>query len=389
MTTEKDTGAKLEAYLLSVGRGRRGLVPSALRTAMSALAPVYCAGLKTYLLPYRLGLRKRTRLACPVICIGNLTTGGTGKTPMTQRVCRLLQTQGLRPAILSRGYGGANEYGCAVVSDGRRVLLSAKEAGDEAFLLAKTLPGVPVVAGKDRRVTGALAVREFRPDVIVLDDGMQFWQLHRDLDVVLLNASAPFDNGWTFPRGLLREPPSHLKRAGVIALTNVASAGEAQTEAVRARVRKLAPGRPIFDADLAPTGLRALVGGAEHSLTWLDGRKIGAMCALGNPVAFETMLTGLGARLAASFRFRDHRALTLADLERVFAESCAAGAEAVVTTEKDAVKMAPLKSPLPLLTLEVALRVEREPEFLQALLEAAAQGTNGAENGNERDKRLF
>ena len=101
----------------------------------------------------------------------------------------------------------------------------AKEAGDEAHLLAKTLPGIPVVVGKDRRVTGKLAVEQFAPDVVVLDDGMQFWQLHRDLDIVLLNACEPFDNGWTFPRGLLREPPSHLKRARIIVLTNARSAG--------------------------------------------------------------------------------------------------------------------------------------------------------------------
>src|SRR5689334_11336801 len=136
-----------EAYLLSVARGRRGLVPSLLRAGLTALAPVYCAGLKTYLLPYDLGLRKRKRLPCPVICVGNLTTGGTGKTPMTQTVCRLLQAQGLHVAILSRGYGGQHEYGCAIVSDGQAVRLNAREAGDEAALLAETLPGVPVVVG--------------------------------------------------------------------------------------------------------------------------------------------------------------------------------------------------------------------------------------------------
>jgi tetraacyldisaccharide 4'-kinase len=359
--------SRAEEYLLSVSRGRRGLIPGALRLSLSALAPVYCAGLKTYLLPYHLGLRKRYRLPCPVICIGNLTTGGTGKTPMTQTLCRLLQAQGLRVVILSRGYGGKHERRCAVVSDGQKVRLNAQEAGDEAYLLARTLPGTPVIVGKDRRVTGRLAWDQFQPDLIVLDDGMQFWQLHRDLDIVLINACEPFDNGWTFPRGLLREPPSHLRRAGIIVLTNVGRAGPKQTQAVRAQVQQLAPGRPVFTADLAPQGLRAVSDQAKTPADWLEGRRIAALSAVGNPASFESMLGELGGVLAARFRFRDHHAITLADLEHVFTASCEAGAQAVITTEKDAVKMAPLKSPLPLLALQVKMQVEDEADFLAAI----------------------
>ncbi|HZO90769.1 MAG TPA: tetraacyldisaccharide 4'-kinase [Chthonomonadaceae bacterium] len=359
-----------EEYLLSVAHGRRGLVPALLRGGLSALAPVYCAGLKTYLLPYRLGLRKRARLPCPVISIGNLTTGGTGKTPMTQTLCRLLRERGLHVAVLSRGYGGRHEYGCAVVSDGQKTRLSAEEAGDEAYLLAKTLSGVPVVVGKDRRVTGALAWAQFQPDVLLLDDGLQFWQLHRDLDIVLLNACAPFDNGWTFPRGLLREPPSHLRRAGIVVLTNGKRAGPQQTQAVRDIAQRLAPGRPLFTADLEPVGLRAIAMRAEYPVCWLEGRRVSALSAVGNPDSFETRITESGGVLATRFRFRDHHAITLADLERVISESCAAGAEAVITTEKDAVKIAPLKSSLPLLALKVTMQVDGEAAFLAAVQEA-------------------
>lgn len=354
----------LEEYLLSVARGRSGVLPTLLRGGLSLLAPVYCAGLETYLLPYRLGLRKRKRLGCPVVCVGNLTTGGTGKTPMTQTLCRRLQEQGRQVAILSRGYGGRYERGCAVVSDGQKVRLNASEAGDEAYLLAKTLPGVPVVVGKNRRVTGSLAVEQFHPDVIVLDDGMQYWQLHRDLDIVLLNTCAPFDNGWTFPRGLLREPPSHLRRAGIIVLTNVQRAGCRQTDSVRETVSRLAPGSPVFTADLAPTGLYTHIGKEPLPLDWLAGRRVAALSAVGNPASFESMIGDLGGILAARFRFRDHQAITLADMERVFADACAAKAQAVLTTEKDAVKLAPLKSPLPVIVLKVAMQVESEKEFL-------------------------
>ena len=365
-----DRHSRIESYLLAVARGRPGLVPILLRGLLTALAPLYCAGLELYLLPYRLGIRKRRRLPCPVLCIGNLTTGGTGKTPMTQAVCRLLQTQGRRVVVLSRGYGGQNEYGCAVVSDGESLLLNAQQSGDEAYLLASTLSGIPVVVGKDRRVTGALAWERFRPDAIVLDDGMQFWQLHRDLDIVLLNACEPFDNGWTFPRGLLREPPSHLRRAGIVVLTNAQRAGSTQIAAVRSRVAKLAPGCPIFTADLVPTGLRDMTGKMNCPLSWLQGRRVAALSALGNPAAFESMLETLGAGLAARFRFRDHKVIDDAALAQVCLEAQASGAEAVLTTEKDAVKLNASAATMPLLTLQVEMQIAGEPAFCNAVVKA-------------------
>ena len=362
-TALHDRHSGIESYLLAVARGRPGLMPTLLRGLLSAMAPVYCIGLELFLLPYHLGIRKRHRLPCPVLCIGNLTTGGTGKTPMTQAVCRLLHAAGRRVVVLSRGYGGANEYGCAVVSDGERLLLTAPEAGDEAYLLASTLPGIPVVVGKDRRVTGRLAWERFHPNVIVLDDGMQFWQLHRDLDIVLLNACEPFDNGWTFPRGLLREPPSHLRRAGIVVLTNAQRAGNAQVAAVQKQVAKLAPGVPVFTADLTPTGLRALAGKIEYPLAWLQGQKVAALSALGNPAAFEAMLETLGANVLARFRFRDHKQITDAELVRICQEAKSSNVEAVVTTEKDAVKLDPEIATLPLLALQVAMHIEGETRF--------------------------
>lgn len=358
----------LESYLLSVMRGRKGALPVLLRALMTALAPIYCAGLKLYLLPYRLGVRKRYHLPCPVICIGNLTTGGTGKTPMTQLLVRMLLDAGRRPVILSRGYGGENEYGCGVVSDGQKLLLNAGQAGDEAYLLATLLPEVPVLVGKDRRVTGRLACRRFQPDVIVLDDGMQFWQLHRDLDIVLLNASAPFDNGWTFPRGLLREPPSHLRRAGIIVLTGTQQAGPERVGAAQRQAKRYAPNTLCFTANLQPMGVRGVSDRVEYSVSWLQSRHVAALSALGNPDSFEAMLGTLGAVVEPRFRFRDHQAITLADLEQVLQEACAAGAEAILTTEKDAAKMVALKTPLPILTLQVGLEVDPRPDFLNAVL---------------------
>jgi tetraacyldisaccharide 4'-kinase len=364
----------MESYVVSVLGGRRGLVPQALRALLTPLAPIYCAGLKLYLLPYSLGIRKRFRLPCRVISIGNMTAGGTGKTPLTESLCRSLQSRGLTVAILSRGYGGRFERKSAVVSDGQRVRLTASEAGDEAYLLARALPGVAVVVGKDRRVTGRLACEQFNPDVIVLDDGFQYWQLHRDLDIVLLNAYAPFDNGWTFPRGLLREPPSHLKRAGVVVLTNAARAGADRTLGLIGRVRRLAPGRRIFTADLAPRSLQLLGSEETQSPSWLNGKKVGAICAVGNPASFESMLGNLGAVVAARFRFPDHTTRTVGEVESALEKAGAAGAEALITTEKDAVKMAPLRGSLPILVLKVALRLHEERGFLETVLERSGLG---------------
>ena len=197
--------------------------PTLLRTVLTPLAWGYQAISNGFLLTERWGLRKRFRplnvhgQPVPVIVIGNLSSGGTGKTPMAALVVGLLQAQGKRAVLLSRGHGGSNEAGRVprIVSDGNQVLLTPGEAGDEPVLLANYLPGVPLVVCRDRRQSAQLAIERFAPDVLVLDDGFQHWRLYRDLDIVLLDAQNPFDNGFVLPRGKLREPPSHLSRAGV------------------------------------------------------------------------------------------------------------------------------------------------------------------------------
>lgn len=358
-----------ERYLLSVIKGeRRGPDAALMRGALAGLSVVYNSGLKLFFLPYRLGIRKRTRLSCPVISIGNLTVGGTGKTPMTQLICEFLHERGIKVCVLSRGYRGANEFGTAVVSTEKRVELDAQAAGDEAYLLAKLLPGVPVVVGKDRRVSGALAIERFKPDVLVLDDGMQYYWLHRDLDIVLVDALRPFDNGWTFPRGLLREPPSHLRRGHAVVLTNVDKAGVEETARLRARISALAPGVPHYTAQYAIQSLRALDRSPAPEPEWLAGRRIASFCALGNPTGFEEQLERAGAALVHRARFPDHHAPTIGELNDLIAEACAQNAEAVVVTEKDAVKLPPLGRPLPFYALVVRQKVEDETAFFMQIL---------------------
>ncbi|HLH79942.1 MAG TPA: tetraacyldisaccharide 4'-kinase [Chthonomonas sp.] len=370
------TTKSLEAYVLSVIRGRRGFVPLILRGLLLVLALLHRLGLELYLMAYRVGLRRRTRLPRPVISIGNITVGGTGKTPTVHTLCRLLKEEGLQPVVLSRGYRGKFEHSSAIVSDGQKVRLGVQEAGDEAYLLARNLPGVPVVVGKDRRVTGALAIGQFQPDVLVLDDGMQFWQLHRDLEIALVNALNPFDNGWIFPRGLLREPPSHLRRAHIVLLTNAGRLAIEALEALMTHLRRLVPGKPIFTADPVPGQLRFLADQVYVPAQWLAGRRVVAVSAIADPTLFETMIGELGGILAASFRFRDHHVYTPKEIEQVMEKACAVNAEAVITTEKDAVKLMPLRSARPLAALQVSMHIDAEHEFMTEVLKAVeeAQG---------------
>jgi tetraacyldisaccharide 4'-kinase len=296
--------------------------------------------------------------------------GGTGKTPMAQLVCESLTGRGLKVCVLNRGYRGGEEHGVAVVSDEKRVLLDAKTAGDEARMLAGLLPGVPVVVGKDRRQSGRLAIERFHPDVIVLDDGMQFYQLHRDLDIVLVDAQRPFDNGWTFPRGLLREPPTHLKRAGCVVITHADRADESALDVLKERIGRLAPGRPVYTARHRISSLRPLDRSADKSPDWLRGRRVAALCGLGNPGAFRDQLERAGAEVVHWTEFPDHHEPNLGELNDAITAACAMEAEAVIVTEKDAVKLPPLMRPIPFFALQVRMAIDDESSFFARTLDA-------------------
>lgn len=361
-------------YLALIEGERRGLAAGALRAGLSALALAYRVGLEAYLLPYGLGVRRRARLPVPVVCVGNLTSGGTGKTPMTQLVCETLQAAGIRPAVLSRGYRGEHEHGAAVVATPERIEMSAAQAGDEAHLLASLLPGVPVLAGKDRRVTGRLACERFAPGAVVLDDGMQFYQLHRDLDIVLIDARRPFHNGWTLPRGLLREPPSHLRRAGLVVMTHADRIAPKERDALACRLQSLAPRAAHVRAWYRAAGLRSLAGPrALQPAEWLAGRRVATFCALASPQGFEEQVLREGAQIVHAERLPDHATATLRDLERLIEIACAGGAEAVVVSEKDAAKLPPLGRPIPFLSLAVRHVVDKPDTFRDVLLRALRQ----------------
>ncbi len=352
----------------------RRIGASLLRGLLTPLAWLHRGVLEAYLLPYNLGLRKRFRLVkangqpVPVIAIGNLSSGGTGKTPMAQLVAGHLQKRGLRAALLSRGHGGSGESGrtSRIVSDGKSVLLTPESAGDEPILLANSLPGVPVIVGRDRRASGRLAVQTFAPDIIVLDDALQYWQLHRDLNIVLLDARRPFDNGSILPRGLLREPPSHLKRAGIVVLTR---ANRAVPDALAKNVEQaqhLAPDAAVFTATHAPIGWVCASDSAVLPLNALSQEPALAFSGIADGRAFVESVRSLGVSVMDSRDFGDHHVYGPTDIAAL---NGAKDARIAVTTEKDLVKVAPLwpADGIPLYALRIGMAVQDEARFFATL----------------------
>ncbi len=304
-------------------------------SALDALAALYGAGVAARLSAYRRGLLPVRRAARPVLSVGNVAAGGTGKTPFVRWLAGELVARGRRPSILTRGYGRASR-GTVVVSDGAGTLASARDAGDEPALLARALPTVPIVA-EANRARGARRAEEIQPAIAlhILDDGFSHVALARDLDIVLLDATAPDAGGALLPAGRLREPLASLARADLLVVTKTEQAEAAPALAVAARY---APGVPVYHAATRVLGIRDAAGLAVAPAD-LPGATCVAVAGLARPEAFLSTLAGLKISPAAALSFRDHDAYgprALGRIERAAEES---GATAVVTTEKDAVKL--------------------------------------------------
>ena len=323
-----------QVFLLGVvQRERKGPLAWLVSWLLHFCSLAYGIGLQLNLLPYRLRPALAARLPARVHSIGNITVGGTGKTSAAAALARALTDRGERVALLSRGYSGS---AAGVVSDGRRILMTAQQAGDEPFLLAHRLPGVAVLVGKDRRVTGRIAARLLGATALVLDDGFQYWKLRKDFEVVLVDALNPFGHGRLLPAGLLREPVSSLKRAHEIWLTHCDLAPQERVECLGRMLRRINPAARVIRTRHEPLSLTDMQG---HILPLdsLKGRPIVALSSIGNPEAFERTLVRLGAR-PLPVRFRDHHRYSSQDVELVGRIASRLGC-AVVTTEKDAVRL--------------------------------------------------
>lgn len=321
-----------EAYFKELVEGRRtGVADQALLVLLRGCSHLYALIMGLRAAAYRTGLLASRRLPKPVISVGNLTTGGTGKTPTTAWIAAYLLKRGKRVAVLTRGYGGSLEGQVAVVADGRQRLLTPIEAGDEPCLLADLLPGLIVVMGSDRYAAGLMALERYNPDIFILDDGFQHLRLQRDLDILLLDATRPLGNGYALPAGFMRETLPAAARADIVVFTRCARDQQPAIDI---------PGnKPVCRALHGLTGCRPAVGGKQRPFAELAGLRGLAFAGIADPEAFFTALESAGLSLAATLSFPDHsgygeeEVAALAGLRR----SCRA--DYLITTAKDAVKL--------------------------------------------------
>ena len=301
---------------------------------------------------YRKGAFKTRRLDCRVISIGNLTLGGTGKTPTVMQVADLLRRNGFKPAILSRGYGGRSKEPVNVVCDGREVLLTPEAAGDEPVMMARRLKTVPVLTGRDRYTTGKYALEQFGVDVLILDDGYQHLPLHRDLNILLCDGARPFGNGQVFPAGELREPLSALKRADLICITR-SRAGGVTEEVERGNLHKV----PLVRSGYRAVAAIDLKTGEAAEMESVQAKPAAAFCGIAHPRDFFQMLEEAQVPVVHRENFPDHHDYSAADLQALESDARKAGAEVLLTTEKDAVKIQERQAALPIYAVRIELDI--------------------------------
>jgi len=312
-------------------------------------------------------------LGCLVISVGNLTVGGTGKTPVVELFARELTRRGRKVAVLSRGYKSQPppfpqqlldrfrplelRHPPRVVSDGRSLLLDSEMAGDEPFMLASNLKDVLVLVDKDRVKSGLHAIRKFGCDTLLLDDGLQFLRLKERLDIVLVDSESPFANRHLLPRGLLREPPEQLRRAHIIFITKCD--GRDLTE-LRAELRRYNKHAEFVECAHKPLHLEEIFTHEVAPLSFLKELRVGTISGIAKPESFEDGLRKLGVELIYSRRFADHHRFSEGEIAKMFERSKARGARAVITTEKDSVRFPRLgKRPLPVYFLRVEIDIIR------------------------------
>jgi tetraacyldisaccharide 4'-kinase len=309
------------------------------RWALAPLVPLshlYGFGMLARKRLYSVGLLKERSLPVKVISIGNLTLGGTGKTPVVIALANELHDSGHAVGVVSRGYGRQPTEDVVEVSDGHSRKSDPRQTGDEPFLIAERCLGVPVAVGADRYAAGQYLLGRFSLDTLILDDGFQHHALKRDVDVVLVDATAPFGNGYLFPRGRLRERLSALERASLVVVTR---AGQGEFHGVFEAIHHIAPAARLCATDFVPTGLRRIDGSRSQPPDALKGERVVAFSGIGNPESFRRLLERLGALVVDHCLFPDHHVYCIRDMRRVVQLAATLRADRVVTTEKDAVKI--------------------------------------------------
>jgi tetraacyldisaccharide 4'-kinase len=358
---------RIEQKLLKViSKETRGKRSACLRGLLKSLSWIFGAAVQLRLLLFKHRILRASTLGCQVISVGNVTVGGTGKTPIVETFARSLQQKGRKVAILSRGYKSRKtplwekilkkeKQLPRVVSDGERLLLNSDLAGDEPYMLASNLPDVVVLVDKDRVKAGKYAIKTFGCDTLVLDDGFQYLKLQHRLDIVLVDYTNPFGYNRVLPRGLLREPRRNLKRAGFIFITKCPPEGAPE---LKQKLRELNPRAEISECRHSTKYLENLYTRERVELRFLAGKKVAAVSGIAVPESFENALRGLGAEIVHNARYADHHRYTQQEIIETINHADEAGAELILTTEKDAVRF-PLidRCDLPILYLRVEIEM--------------------------------
>jgi 3-deoxy-D-manno-octulosonic-acid transferase len=372
-------GDAVTQYLIQLSHGEdNGIIDWLVLAFLRVLSVLYELGVSVKLSLYNHHLLPTTQLNCCVISIGNITVGGTGKTPTAQKVALMIQKMGYRVVILNRGYRSHWQEKIGVVSDGKKIYMTAYEAGDEAFLMAKQLPGIPVVIGKERAITGQFAVDKFRAEVIILDDGYQHWQLHRDLDVVLVDTLNMFGNGSILPRGTLREPLKNLRRADLFLLTKCDQSSPISRATLCDSLHKYKPNVPIVESIHKPCDFIEIADWYKNDMTKalpleaLSGQQVMVFSAIGNPSSFEQTMAAEGLKIVEAIRYPDHHDYGMVEMQYIMERAISKHVTALVTTGKDAVKIPTefiyLHREVPLYVLDMEIQITKgEDAFVETI----------------------
>lgn len=343
---------------------------------LKAISYIFLSVVSIRYLLFRTGLLRRYPLGIQVISIGNVTAGGTGKTPVTEIFARTLAAQGRKVAILSRGYRRKEAPFLQrlfsqvvnpplVVSDGKHVLLDSETGGDEPYMLASNLPGVAVVVDRNRVKAGRYAINRLGCDTIILDDGFQYQKLKHSIEVVLVDSTNPFGNGNMLPRGILREPAKNLKRADIIFLTKC----RGDVSAVKEEIRKYNSTAEIVECNHTPTVLKDVWSREEYPLDWLKGKTLCTLSGIASPKGFENSLRHLGSKVVWCERYADHHRYAASEILYALNRSADMDADALVTTEKDAVRFPRFEtSPVKCLYLRIAIEILSGAENFDSII---------------------
>ncbi len=364
---------QFETFALEVIFGeRRGKKAALLRGVLFGLSKMFLIIVKGRRWLYEARIIRDHPLGVQVITVGNLTVGGTGKTPVVEKFARVLTDQGRKVAILSRGYRSKPPpltkrwknkillqdeiVPPRVVSDGKSLLLNSEDAGDEPYMLASNLKDVVVLTDKDRVKSGRYAIEQFGCDTLLLDDGFQYWKLAgRRRDIVLVDAQQPFGNEHLLPRGTLREPPEHIRRADTIFITK----SDGETAGLRARIRKHNPSAGIIECVHWPLFFENVFNPDQREqIGWLKGKKVATLSGIAQPESFEQSLLLQGADLVYTKRFADHHRFNQQEILNTINRAKKRRAEVILTTQKDAVRFPKIdRRDLPIFYMRVEIKI--------------------------------